>query len=759
MLRHDYLKVFAIGVAYYLAHKIAFFFPDQEKVIMLVWPAGGVSLAAFLLNPRRLWPALTLAFYISGITADVLLAGRSFMTGVGYMTANMVESIGCAWLILQWSGGFRRFTQVKEILALIAGTIFVNALSSCIGAGTSVLTRGASFVDSWQSWYISDGLGVLLMGPFIVAWINIKDLIVRFRLKVLIEGLCFLIVWSVVIWLIFAPIIHPIHLRPYILIPLLAWPAIRFGQRGVTLALMVLFAMAIASPPILSGPSIWKMLSDNLANRLLELQLFLLFSASVGYLLSAGYTGLVQADEELKMSNERLELALKGANEGIWDWNITTGYVSYSNLWVEMIGYKPGELKPDVSTWEQLLHPDDRNKSMEALNKHFEDDRSEYKAEFRLKCKDGSWKWIQALGKVFQRDTDGKPERMSGIHLDITDRKLEAQQVANALSFTTAIVEASPLGILTYKASGECLLVNLSAVEITGGSVEKLLEQNFRQIESWKKQGLILPAEEALRTGEMVRKEVYGVTTFGKEIWYEAYFQPFIINNESHLLLMLNDIRERRQAEDVIKRSLEEKEVMLKEIHHRVKNNMQVISSLLSLQAKGVADSTVKAMLEESRNRVSSMSLVHEKLYQSKDLAYIDFKDYLQSLVAGIANTYKRHDVVISVDMEPVALDVNVGIPCGLIVNELVSNSLKHAFPDGRKGTISLGINKNSEGNYVLFVADNGIGLPGEVDFRNTSTLGLQLVKVLTGQIHGTIELSREEGTRFSITFPGTSKS
>ncbi len=189
MLRHDYLKVFAIGVAYFLAHKIAFFFPDQEKVIMLVWPAGGVSLAAFLLNPRRLWPSLTFAFYISGIAADFFLAGRSFMTGVGYMTANMVESIGCAWLILHWSGGFRRFTQVTEILALIAGTIFVNALSSCIGAWTSVLTRGASFAGSWQTWYISDGLGVLVMGPFIVAWINIRDLIVRFRLKILIEGL------------------------------------------------------------------------------------------------------------------------------------------------------------------------------------------------------------------------------------------------------------------------------------------------------------------------------------------------------------------------------------------------------------------------------------------------------------------------------------------------------------------------------------------------------------------------------------------
>jgi len=214
-------------------------------------------------------------------------------------------------------------------------------------------------------------------------------------------------------------------------------------------------------------------------------------------------------------------------------------------------------------------------------------------------------------------------------------------------------------------------------------------------------------------------------------------------------------VEKRNQSEEQLLGSLEEKKVLLKEIHHRVKNNMQVIYSLLNLQARGIDDKTVRAMFEESRNRVGSMALIHERLYRSEDLAHIEFKDYLQNLVARIADTYKRHDIVLSVDMDPVALDVNVGIPCGLIVNELVSNSLKHAFPEGRNGTIRVGVSRNKEGDHVLTVADNGIGFPSGVDFRTTQSLGLQLVNVLVGQINGTIELSKDERTEFSITFPG----
>lgn len=221
----------------------------------------------------------------------------------------------------------------------------------------------------------------------------------------------------------------------------------------------------------------------------------------------------------------------------------------------------------------------------------------------------------------------------------------------------------------------------------------------------------------------------------------------------SHVCVVRN-VSERKQADEALKRSLKEKDVMLKEIHHRVKNNMQVVSSLLSLQARGIADIATRDIFEESRNRVHSMALIHEELYQSKDLSCIDFKEYLQRLLANIAETYHRQDVTSVVKMDSLILDVNQGVPCGLIVNELLSNSFKHAFPAEMKGTITVGINRNNEGDNVLTVADNGIGFPTEVDFRNTSSLGMQLVNGLTTQLHGKIEVSRTAGTRISITFP-----
>jgi PAS domain S-box-containing protein len=220
----------------------------------------------------------------------------------------------------------------------------------------------------------------------------------------------------------------------------------------------------------------------------------------------------------------------------------------------------------------------------------------------------------------------------------------------------------------------------------------------------------------------------------------------------------VDDISERKRADEQIRRSLAEKTVMLKEIHHRVKNNMQVIHSLLNLQARGITDTKVRAMFEESRNRIASMALIHERLYQSHDLAHVDFKLYLQSLVAGVADTYKRQGVAVTVEMEPLELDVNVGIPCGLIVNELVSNSLKYAFPGDGTGKIQVGITRDGNGNNVLTVADNGVGLPDGVNFRSTASLGLQLVNVLVGQIRGTIELDVTQGTAFRITFPAASR-
>jgi PAS domain S-box-containing protein len=217
---------------------------------------------------------------------------------------------------------------------------------------------------------------------------------------------------------------------------------------------------------------------------------------------------------------------------------------------------------------------------------------------------------------------------------------------------------------------------------------------------------------------------------------------------------VMRDITERKQAEEQIKASLKEKEVLLKEIHHRVKNNLQVISSLLYLQSKNIKDKQTIKMFRDSESRVRSMSLVHERLYQSQDLARVDFAEYMRSLANHLFRSYGINTNVIQlkINSDDVFLGVDTAIPCGLIINELVSNSLKHAFPDGREGEVRIEL-RADDGQFMLMVSDNGVGFPQDLDFRDTGSLGLQLVNTLVEQIEGTIELDRSDGTAFRIAF------
>jgi PAS domain S-box-containing protein len=216
----------------------------------------------------------------------------------------------------------------------------------------------------------------------------------------------------------------------------------------------------------------------------------------------------------------------------------------------------------------------------------------------------------------------------------------------------------------------------------------------------------------------------------------------------------MTDVTERRHAEVMIAASLKEKEVLLKEIHHRVKNNLQVISSLLSLQAANIKDQGTLEQLRESQNRIRSMALIHERLYQSNDLARIDFDEYARNLVSFLARSYSVPGVKLSVNVQNIELSVNAAIPCGLIINELVSNALKYAFPSERTGEVEISVQPLPGNSLVLCVRDNGVGLPEDVELGKTSTLGLQLVVTLSNQLSGTIELSRENGTAISVTFP-----
>jgi two-component sensor histidine kinase/sensor domain CHASE-containing protein len=219
--------------------------------------------------------------------------------------------------------------------------------------------------------------------------------------------------------------------------------------------------------------------------------------------------------------------------------------------------------------------------------------------------------------------------------------------------------------------------------------------------------------------------------------------------------LLKQEVSDRKRAEEQIKASLNEKEVLLKEIHHRVKNNLQVISSLLKLQCSSIKDQHTLAIFRESQSRVESMALIHEQLYQSKNLSRIDFADYIRNLVANLFCAYEisANAVNFKIDVNQIFLDINAAIPCGLIVNELVANSLKYAFTVNKGGEISIHFSCAGDSDFTLIVSDDGIGFPKNLDFRNTETLGLQLVTALTEQLEGEIELSSDRGTEFKITF------
>ena len=231
--------------------------------------------------------------------------------------------------------------------------------------------------------------------------------------------------------------------------------------------------------------------------------------------------------------------------------------------------------------------------------------------------------------------------------------------------------------------------------------------------------------------------------------------QRLAMENVRLLKVRKQELTERKKVEAALKSSINEKEALLKEIHHRVKNNMQIVYSLLNLQSGRIRDKNARNILQESQNRIKSIALLHERLYHSKNLAMIEFADYIRKLVLSLFNSYGiNQDVIkLNIDAESIFLGVDIAIPCGLIVNELVTNSLRHAFPSGKRGEISIGLRSYRDKEYKLSVHDNGVGFPENLDFRNTESLGLQLVNTLVEQLEGSIILKRKEGTTFGITF------
>jgi PAS domain S-box-containing protein len=221
------------------------------------------------------------------------------------------------------------------------------------------------------------------------------------------------------------------------------------------------------------------------------------------------------------------------------------------------------------------------------------------------------------------------------------------------------------------------------------------------------------------------------------------------------IVVNFRDITERKQAEERLRSALREKESLLKEVHHRVKNNLAIIDSLLRLQAGNLRDPVLATAMRESRNRIRSMASIHESLYRSCDVARIDFATYIENLCSNLFRSYgvDRKRIALRLEVAHVELDLEQAIPLGLLLNELVSNALKHAFPENRCGCIFVSLRRTDEGRIELTVADDGVGLPPDITMRRSQSLGLELVDLLTQQINGDLHDTSDGRTAFTVTF------
>ena len=328
-------------------------------------------------------------------------------------------------------------------------------------------------------------------------------------------------------------------------------------------------------------------------------------------------------------------------------------------------------------------------------------------------------------------------------------KQAEEQQRESEEKYRT-LFETLSLGIFIIdQETGQILDVNDAATHIYGYSREEWLNMKNTDVsaepDKTREATIDLPEYIPVRYHKKKDGTIFPI---------EMVISTFMLKGRQVVIATSQDITERKKAEEQIRASLAEKEVLLQEIHHRVKNNMQIISSLIKLQSRHIKDEKALEFFKSTRNRIRSMAIIHEKLYKSKDLAGVDFAGYIQTLTKHLINVYgiDSKAIKININIKDVLLNINTAIPCGLIINELLSNSLKYAFPDGKKGEISIAIHPLDKNEMELIVNDNGVGLPEEIDIKHTESLGLHLVTILVeDQLQGDIKLDRTGGTRFYI--------
>jgi PAS domain S-box-containing protein len=756
----DLVRMGLLCVIYVSTAALGLSLDAVSGIVTVVWPPTGIALAALTLYGVRLWPGIALGALLVNIWA-----GAPAFAASGVAVGNTLEALLGAFLlrrVVRFRPALDRLRDVLGLVILAAGlSPLVSATIGVTSGWVSGLIPATSYGQAWWTWWLGDAMGALIVAPLICVWSAWP----RHRLLCmqLAEAGALLLTVGAVSLMVFGGLWTAPRLEiSYLVFPVLTWAALRFGPPGVVAAVGLVSVVAIVGTAQGLGP----FTRETLHASLLWLQAFMGVVAVTSLVLSAVVaerehaeaqkTHLYQEAQEARATAQEslalLDTLLATAPVGFAFMDPDLRYRRINEALAAINGLPPAahlgrtlhEVLPALTPILEPLHRHVLETGQPLVNVELSGEKPTAPLE--------QGHWLASYYPV--RTHDGRLLGVGVMVIDVTEHRradeTRAQLAAIVASSHDAIVGESLEGVITSWNAGAERLYGYSAREVIGQPIALLVPPE-RSDE--------LPAILAsLRKGERLQDvETVRMRKDGQRLDVSLCISPIEDANGRIIgaAIIARDITERKQVEAYLKASLREKEVLLKEIHHRVKNNLQVVSSLLGLQAQMIADPRLRAPFEESRARIQTMALIHQQLYRSGNLAQINFAEYLRDLATRVVHASRvgQGRLSLEISAEAVYLPIETAIPCGLLLHELLSNCVKHAFPEGRSGTISVTVCRHPQGTHELTVRDDGVGLPEELDVRATASLGLRLVHLLAAQLHGTLTFESREGTTVTLSF------
>jgi len=469
-------------------------------------------------------------------------------------------------------------------------------------------------------------------------------------------------------------------------------------------------------------------------------------------IISRDITPEKRAEKELLESEKRYRLLVEKAQVGILLIDPDGNIVDINPKFLEMCGSRSEEVSRRVN-----------------MLRNSEVVKSGFSGDFRRCLETGEdvsneRRYLSQWGKETYsqchlnpiKDEEGKILNVLATFSDITYRKKMEEALEESEEKFREVFNNANDAVYLHEVldgmPGRYIEVNDVSCSMLGYKKEELLKMTPNDVSFKDSDEIRSLITELLKEGSKTFESEH-ITHDGDGIPVEVSSHCFKLRNKDVVVSVARDITQWKEAEKIVKDSLKEKELLLQEVHHRVKNNLMIISSLLNLQSRYINDEDVLNMIKDSQSRARSMAIIHEKLYSCRDLKRINFGEYIESITEDLFNTYSTNShVSLRMDVDYLMLDINTCLPMGLIVNELVSNSLKYAFPEGRAGCVTVRFHGGPE-SYVLEGGDDGVGLPEDLDIDHGDSMGMELVSSFTHQLKGEMELIRKNGTCFRIRF------